>query len=402
MSRRKNTQNIDRKTNKPNPKRTEGITPDVKLVRGNEIRRDDDVIRTPTRSIYDIDYAIMNFLKNEVVLQITHDKEIIPVPVIYANGETWDNVRRLGFLRDEKGKLQSPLLIIKRNSFTERDTKKGLDVNRNMIDNFIIGKRSYNTRNRYNQNPFPFTETGKSNEHFLITIPKYISVSYDLMLWTDFSTQMNELVEQIYVYNRMAWGTGANRYITILDTVSYETVNTIGEDRLVRATIPITVNGHLMPEHEFNDTTLKKMYSPKILNWSVNNNTINELFSSTYVPSIISNILPVISTGGTVTVGNANISNLLAIYLITITERIGTIANQSTVQISALPAINPFNGAYATKNEFDIYINGQYIDKPIYDWTPGANLPQMITFNTSSLGYVLSASDIVIVKGRWA
>ena len=58
MSRRKNTQNIDRKTNKPNPKRTEGITPDVKLVRGNEIRRDDDVIRTPTRSIYDIDWKI--------------------------------------------------------------------------------------------------------------------------------------------------------------------------------------------------------------------------------------------------------------------------------------------------------------------------------------------------------
>lgn len=402
MSRKKNLQNIDRKTNKPNPARTEGITPDIKLVRGEQIRRDDDIIRTPTRSIYDIDYAILHFLKDEVILQITHDKQLIPVPVLYANGEKWDNVRRLGFLRDEKGKLQSPLLIIKRGSFQERDSKKGLDVNRNVAENFIVGHQPYNKRNRYNRNQFPLPNTGKSNEYFVMTIPKYITVEYELMLWTDFSTQMNELVEQIYAYNRMTWGVGHNRYITTLGTVSYETVNTIGEDRLVRASIPITVNGHLMPEHEFNETSLKKMFSPKILRWGVNDNSIDELFSTTVIPPSIVNILPVVAQGGIITYGSANISNLLAIYLITITERIGTVINGSTLEVASLPAINPFNGLYATKNEFDVYINGQYIDKDIYNWIPGAVQPQTISFNTSLLGYVLSASDVVIVKGRWA
>ncbi len=53
-----NKQNIDRKTNKPALKRTEGLTPDVLLNRAMQIRRDDDVIRSAKRTAYDIDYAI--------------------------------------------------------------------------------------------------------------------------------------------------------------------------------------------------------------------------------------------------------------------------------------------------------------------------------------------------------
>ncbi len=55
----KNRQNIDRKTNKPNPRRTEGLTPDPILNRAEQVRRDDDVIRTEKRTVYDIDFAII-------------------------------------------------------------------------------------------------------------------------------------------------------------------------------------------------------------------------------------------------------------------------------------------------------------------------------------------------------
>ena len=52
---RYNRKNIDRKTNKPNPKRTEGLYNDPDLNRANQTRRDDDVIRTAQRTVYDID-----------------------------------------------------------------------------------------------------------------------------------------------------------------------------------------------------------------------------------------------------------------------------------------------------------------------------------------------------------
>ena len=100
---RYNRKNIDRKTNKPNPERTEGIFNDPDLNRANEIRRDDDIIRTPKRTVYDIDYAIKWYIENEIQPQIISNKELLNVPVIFSNGEKWDNVRRLGYIRDEKG-----------------------------------------------------------------------------------------------------------------------------------------------------------------------------------------------------------------------------------------------------------------------------------------------------------
>ena len=110
-----NRENIDRKTNKPAPNRTVSRTNDPILNRAQQVRRDDDIIKTPRRTLYDVDFAIKHFIDNEIRPQLTHNDELITVPVIYANGEKWDNVRRLGYLRDEKGKLQSPLIIIKRN-----------------------------------------------------------------------------------------------------------------------------------------------------------------------------------------------------------------------------------------------------------------------------------------------
>ena len=70
-----NKQNIDRKTNKPNPRKTEGfIENDVVLNRADQIRRDDDVIITPKRTVYDIDYAIKWYIENEIRPQITAEQ----------------------------------------------------------------------------------------------------------------------------------------------------------------------------------------------------------------------------------------------------------------------------------------------------------------------------------------
>jgi hypothetical protein len=48
-----------------------------------------------------------------------------------------------------------------------------------------------------------------------------------------------------------------------------------------------------------------------------------------------------------------------------------------------------------------VYVNGQYIDKAAYTWTPGDS-PQSITFDTGVLGYDILSGDTVIVNGRWA
>ena len=266
---RENRQNIDRKTNKPSLKSTESPRNDQLLNRANEVRRDDDIVKTPKRTVYDIDYAIKWFIENEIQPQVQANGELIDVPVIYSNGEKWDNVRRLGYLRDEKGMLQSPLIMIKRNSLQERDTLKKLDINRPALGNQIVYKNSYNKRNQYRDElfPVPTNEPMDSKELYAINIPEYVDVEYDLLIWTDFTTQLNTLVEQIMPYGTFAWGNEFNKYRTFIRSLSFETINTVGEDRLVRCTMPLTVNGTLMAEQEYRKSTIQKRYSIKQVQW---------------------------------------------------------------------------------------------------------------------------------------
>lgn len=405
---RLNRQDIDRKTNKPNPQRTEGITPDLLLNRAMQTRRDDDVIKTKQRTIYDIDFAIKWYIDNEIQPQITANKELITVPVIFANGEKWDNVRRLGYLRDEKGMLQSPLIMLKRNSVQERDEQRTLDVNRTHPANYIVHRSKYNARNRYEDElfPIPVNQPQNSEQYYIIDIPKYVTIEYDMMLWCDFTTQLNSLVDQILPYGRFSWGNETNKFQTTIGSISFETVNTIGEDRLVRATIPLTVLGTLLSEQEVRMSTIKKMYSIKKISFDQVVDVDNNIFDTLEVPTQLLQLQTNIMSGGAAIITGGGISvsiNAQAmIYLTNIIEKLAVYSNSTTVTISSYAAINPVTNAVASKNEFDIFINGQYVDKAVYNWTPSDVTTQTIVFDTAELGYTLNAQDIVVVKGRWA
>ena len=397
-----NKQNIDQKTNKP----TTIGSPNVTLNRSLQTRRDDDVIRSPKRTLYDIDYAIKWFIENDIRPQITADQTLIDIPIIYANGEKWDNVQRLGYLRDEKGMLQSPVIILKRNSVIERDNIKTLDVNYNPNENVLTYRSKYNERNRYND-PMPNigNQGAAQDKIYIINIPKYVTIEYDMMIWCDFTMQLNDVVEQILPYGRFSWGNGPEKFPTTIGSVNFETINTVGEDRLVRATIPLTVLATLLPESEARISTIKKMYAIKKVVFDTNIYVSSDLFSTTAVPSNILQMQSHINNGGTAQMFGATSGILTADiinYLTNLTEQTATYSNSTTVTVSASVRTNPLTGLAATKNQFDVYINGQYIDKAIYTWTPSNTTTQSIVFDTSILGYIIEATDTIIVNGRWA
>jgi len=405
---RLNRQNIDRKTNKPDPKQTEGVTPDLILNRALQTRRDDDVIKTKQRTLYDVDFAIKWYIDNEIQPQINTNGTLLTVPVIFANGEKWDNVRRLGYLRDEKGMLQSPMIMLKRNSVAERDEQRTLDVNRPQSSNYIVHKTKYNTRNRYEDElfPIPKNEPKLSEKIYIIDIPKYVTVEYDMMIWCDFTIQLNELIDQILPYGRFAWGNDGNVFSTTIGSISFETVNTIGEDRLVRATIPLTVQATLLSGQEARMSTVKKMYSIKQVSFTNFVDITGDLFGSTQVASNILQAQSFVANGGQLFAQNGNTAVQISVaamaYLTNLTDQTATYSNSTTVTVSAFAAINPVTIATATKFEFDVYINGQYIDKVVYTWTPSDILSQTIVFDTAVLGYSLNATDVIVINGRWA
>lgn len=394
-----NKQNIDQRSNKPYPTTTEGLTPDLVLNRAMQTRRDDDVIRTPKRKLYDVDYAIKWFIENEIQPQITAQEQLLSVPVIFAAGEKWDNVRRLGYMRDEKGMLQSPLIMLKRSSVVETDAHRTLDVNRPHSANYFVYKERYNERNRYEDElfPMPTAQPKPSQQVYIVDIPKYVTMEYEMLIWCDFTTQLNDLVDQLLTYGRFSWGNEGNKFPVTIGAVAFETVNTAGEDRLVRATIPLTVQATLLSEHEARISTLKKAYSIKKVVFDVT--FTDDIFDSTEVPYELLQ-----SSFGNIIVGNKilQITPEIMNYLTNLTEKQATYTNATTVTIAAFAAINPVTQTIATKNEFDVYINGQYIDKAVYTWTPSDITSQTIVFDTTTLGYSIESGDVIIIKGRWA
>jgi hypothetical protein len=405
---RLNRQNIDRRTNKPELNRVESIHGDRILNRSEQSRRDNDVIKTPQRTLFDIDYAIKWYIENEIQPQIESNQELINIPVIFAAGEKWDNVQRLGYIRDEKGKLQSPMIMLKRSSVAERDSYRTLDVNWPQAQNQIIYRTKYNERNRYEDELFPIPNNvpANSNKIYVVDIPKYVTVEYEMMLWCDFTTQMNNVIDQILPYNRFAWGNEANKFATSMGSISFETVNTTGEDRLVRATVPLTVQATLLAGQEARLETIKKMYSVKKVQFDVivDVGDLN-IFSTTTLPQQVLQQSSNVLSGGSITVTGGGTSTTInaatMLYLTNLTEQLATYVNNTTVTINAFAAVNPVTTTIASVNEFDIYINGQYVDKATYTWTPSDSTAQTITFNTVVLGYSIDLTDVIIVKGRW-
>jgi hypothetical protein len=293
--------------------------------------------------------------------------------------------------------------MLKRGSATERDDMRGVDVNRTPDALVRTYKQKYNPRNTYEDEIFPIPNATpvSSDTIYIVDIPRYYTIEYTMMLWCDFTAQMNDLVDQLIPYSRFAWGIDGNRFPVTMGQISFETVNTIGEDRLVRATIPLTVQASLLSGQEARKSTLRKMYSIKKVTFDTVVDVSTDLFSTTIVPA---QILRAASTSTGVRVSGANTGTLSTDtiqYLIALTEHLFMVTTETdTITINRSVATNPVTTQYASVNEFDIYLNGQYLDKATYTWTPGPT--QTIIFNTAEMGTSLETDDVIIVKGRWA
>ena len=98
-------------------KRTQSsFSDDPKLNKAKQVSRRNDDVKNIQVGIYDIDLAFKDFLERAVKPIIEENGKVIPVPVMYASPENWASAQREGFLRDNNGKVQTPLISFKRNS----------------------------------------------------------------------------------------------------------------------------------------------------------------------------------------------------------------------------------------------------------------------------------------------
>tara|TARA_R110002012_G_scaffold217939_3_gene389187 strand:+ start:3173 stop:3991 length:819 start_codon:yes stop_codon:yes gene_type:complete len=234
---------------------------DTQINRADETRRDNDIIKTPKCTIEDVDWAIMSYIQDIIKPQISENGNLIDVPIMYANGEKWAQVQSKGYMRDRKGKIMTPVITIRKNSITEREMLKKLDVNQNPDGNAQVLQNKHTKINRYDR--FSVQQGAKPvKEFYVAAIPEYIDVAYELLLWTEYTEQMNSLIEQIMPTGGFAWGT-TWKFPTFIQDYTFETLNATGEDRIVRATLPLMCKATLLMPDELRRSTLQKQYSVK-------------------------------------------------------------------------------------------------------------------------------------------
>ena len=97
---------------------TNPLRPD--LNRANEIKSEKGDVKKSV-GLFDIDYAMMTYLEDTVLPKLDYNGKSISIPVIYGNSERWKGARRDGIYRDGKGKIQLPLMMIRRTSIAKDD-----------------------------------------------------------------------------------------------------------------------------------------------------------------------------------------------------------------------------------------------------------------------------------------
>ena len=232
------------------------------LNRAYETRRDNDTFRTPAITLYDIDYAILYYLKNEINTQIEQNEEIIDVPIVYASAEIWSQLQGKGYLRDKQGKILAPYGVIRRTSMSEDDRFKKLDVNNAPVGSNLIISPKYRNFENIRDKHRSTQNSNFADEYYISVMPEFYRIEYELTFFTYYIEQMNKIVQDIIPTSNFVWG-DSYKFRTLVGDVSFEDINPSNSERLVKCSMPLTVDGRLQSEFELRKSTIQKAYSIK-------------------------------------------------------------------------------------------------------------------------------------------
>ena len=221
-------------------------TPDPKLNKAKQLRRDKDKVKNVNVGIYDIDSAFKTFIEKDVKPTVEDDGRFFPIPVMYASPEKWASAQRDGFMRDDNGMMLTPVIIFKRNNLSINTELSKLKVAQNE-DAHQMFERKYTNVNRYDQFSILTNEKLKK-EYLSVERPDYVNLEYEVVVWCDYMEQVNKVVEQIVYFQGRSFG---ERYKFVVkgDSYSFETLSEMGQDRITKANINLTVKAYIVPEY---------------------------------------------------------------------------------------------------------------------------------------------------------
>jgi hypothetical protein len=342
-------------------------------------------------SLFDIDYVMMSYLEDTALPTLDDNGKALKIPVIYGNSERWKGAQRDGIFRDNKGRIQLPLMMIRRNSISKDESMPML--NRHVSYPTVT---KWSKDNRYDRFSLLGSAVKPKYEWYSITMPQYVEVTYQCMAWTSYTEHLNKVIEHLQ-YSGTFWGDKDKfKFKVILS--DFEVINEVGEgtERINRIEFSLSVKAYLLPEKFDGENTIKKSFSTKrvVMSTEVDiTSGTGRLEGLLTTPSPYydnKDLIDFLSlnnsmTGSITTPNSASFNNIKLI--------------QAPPQLASVVA----SGITHSGNQYDVktYINGvrYYWNTHITGSVNGTSLS--LQFLTGSLGFSVTNTDEIIIIGKF-
>lgn len=338
----------------------------------------------PSVSLYDVDYAIMSYLEDVALPNLKDSQNTsIKIPVIYGNSERWNGARRQGVYRDNKGRIQLPLMMIRRTTVAKNDSMPML--NRHVSYQTI---QKYNKNNRYSKFSI-LNNIRPSYDLYKVTMPDYVEVSYECMAWASFTEHMNIVIEALTFASDEYWG-DKTKFKFLVSISDYTVVNEVNDnqERINRLEFNLLVKAYLLPEKFAGENTTKKSHS------------FNRIVVTSETDLTADGRLESLLTTQSPYYDNKDLIDFLSLNnSVFLDFNSNNNFSKSNIKLIKTPAA--LSGVISTEYDIKIYINGvRYYETTHYTYTFSNGVITLV-FNNNVLGFNVISTDEVSMIGKF-
>ena len=375
--------------------------------RENQKTLKNDEVKQFQVGLRDVDAAIVYYFDNVIRPSVIQNGVKINVPILYGSPERWASVQKDGFYRDKNGKIQTPLIMFKRDSVT-KDRGLGNKMDANNPLHFGVFEKKYSQKNVYDQFSL-LTNRIPVREFYGVIIPDYVNLVYSCTIFTEYVEQMNKLVESINFASDSYWGDPERfKFRASIDDYTTTTELIQGGDRTVKTAFTIKIGGYIVSDAiNTSIANPNKFYSKAALKFGIETATDNLTLQREAKTSAITagtrfyDQLP----GSVTVISSAQDSSMTVEQIAYISLNNTAIADSKPLSNTAIfnnkTITTPPAGFTLGQEAFYVYINSTYIPNTQRTVSQdGANIK--VIFNTGVIGYLLSAGDEVVLVGKFS
>jgi hypothetical protein len=355
----------------------------------------------------DVDEAIFYYFNNVIRPSVLQNGTKINVPVLYGSPERWAAVQKDGYYRDNNGKIQTPLIMIKRDS-VDKNRTLGNKMDANNPIHFGVFEKKYSKKNFYD-NFAALNNREAVRQFYGVIMPDYIDIVYSCTIFTEYVEQMNKIVESINYASDSYWG-DPERFKFRASIDNYTTVTELiqGGDRTVKTSFQIKMAGYVVSDAI--NTSVgnpNKFFSKAAVFFNMETAGSTEVLSAkASTPAKASSYRffdtpPGGNTNITITGGGGGGMTAAEISFVGLnTTAIADLVSSPVATFNTHTIVTPPTGFPAiTQNDFKVFINGQFISNNLRTVVQsGSN----ITVTFSGLEFPVDGNDQVVLVGKFS